>query len=85
MSDETVNALDQFTDDEFTYEVSDELLARFATSTVEQRLRWLDEMRVFSWEMATPATRARWRRARAAGRWDGSAGSAPSSPVATSK
>lgn len=85
MSDETVNALDQVNDDEFTYEVSDELLARFATSTVEQRLRWLDEMRVFSWEMATPATQARWRRARAAGRWDGSAGSDTSSPVATSK
>jgi hypothetical protein len=59
-------------DGEFTYEVSDELLARFATSTVEQRLRWLEEMREFSWEMATPETRSRWRRARAAGRWDGS-------------
>ena len=43
-----------------------------STLTVEQRLRWLEEMREFSWEMATPETRTRWRRARAAGRWDGS-------------
>jgi len=72
VSDEHVNEVHQDCDGEFTYVVSDELLVRFATSTVEQRLRWLDEMRVFSWEMATPETRARWRRARAAGRWDGS-------------
>lgn len=58
-------------DDGFTYEVSDEMLARFAESTLEQRLQWLDEMRTFSWQMASPETRARWRRRRAAGRWDG--------------
>ena len=71
MSDDRFLDPYQDSDGAFTYEVSDELLARFATSTVDQRLRWLDEMRVFSWEMATPETRARWRRARAAGRWDG--------------
>jgi len=55
------------TDDEadgFTYEVSDEMLARFAESTIEQRLQWLDEMRTFSWSMASEETRARWRRAK---------------------
>jgi hypothetical protein len=51
-------------DDGFTYVVTDEMLRRFATSTVSQRLEWLDEMRTFSWAMATPETRARWRRAR---------------------
>lgn len=55
----------------FSYEVSDEMLARFATSTLAQRIQWLDEMRTFSWAMASPETRERWRRARAAGRWDG--------------
>lgn len=55
----------------FTYEVSDEMLARFAASTLAQRIQWLDEMRTFSWEMASPETRERWRNARAAGRWDG--------------
>lgn len=50
---------------EFTYEVSDEMLARFAASTLAQRIQWLDEMRTFSWEMASPETRERWRRARA--------------------
>ena len=58
-------------DTHFTYVVSDEMLARFATSTLEQRLAWLDEMRVFSWELASPEVRERWRRARAYGRWTG--------------
>lgn len=55
----------------FTYEVSDEMLARFAQSTLAQRIQWLDEMRTFSWEMASPEIRERWRNARATGRWDG--------------
>lgn len=55
----------------FSYEVSDEMLARFAESTLAQRIQWLDEMRTFSWAMASPGTRERWRQARAAGRWDG--------------
>lgn len=49
---------------EFTYRVDDEILARFATSTPLQRLRWLEEMRTFSWNAASAATRARWRAAR---------------------
>lgn len=53
------------------YEVSDEMLARFAQSTLAQRIQWLDEMRTFSWEMASPEVRQLWRNARAAGRWDG--------------
>ncbi len=55
----------------FTYEVPDEMLARFATSTLAQRIQWLDEMRTFSWEIASPETRERWRRAREIGRWHG--------------
>lgn len=34
-----------------------ELLERFAASTIEQRLDWLDEARTFSWEMTPPALR----------------------------
>lgn len=63
------DAADPDDDGGFTYVVSDELLARFAASDVAQRLRWLDEARTFSWAMATPETRARWRRARERGRW----------------
>jgi hypothetical protein len=55
-------------DADYFYEISDEMLARFASSTVAQRLDWLDEMRTFSWEMATVATRERWRKAREARR-----------------
>jgi hypothetical protein len=58
-------------DASFTYVVSDEMLARFATSTIAQRLQWLEEMRTFSWQMASPQIRERWRRARAFGRWLG--------------
>ncbi len=55
-------------DDDLTYEVSDEMLQRFARSTLAQRIQWLDEMRTFSWAMASPETRQRWRRAREARR-----------------
>jgi len=48
----------------FTYTVTDEQLARFATSTVLQRIEWLEEMRTFTWNLATPEVRERWRRAR---------------------
>lgn len=44
-------------EDEFFYEVQPELLDRFAASTIEQRLDWLDEARSFSWEMTPPALR----------------------------
>jgi len=57
----------------FTYEISDEMLARFAESSLAQRIQWLDEMRTFSWAMASPETRERWRRAREIGRWRESA------------
>jgi hypothetical protein len=48
-------------DDDFFYEVSEELLERFQASTVEQRLDWLDEMRTFSWDFTAPSVRD-WRR-----------------------
>lgn len=54
---------------DFTYEVDDEMLAMFATSTIAQRLRWLDEARTFSWQMARPESRERWLRLREWGRW----------------
>lgn len=59
-------------DEGFTYEVSDEMLQRFAGSTLSQRIQWLDEMRVFSWTMASPETRERWRRLRESNRAFGS-------------
>ena len=43
------------------YVVSDEMLARFAASTTLQRLRWLEDMRRFTWNAATPEIRRRWR------------------------
>lgn len=43
------------------YFVSDEMLERFARSTTLQRLRWLEEMRRFSWSAATAETRRAWR------------------------
>lgn len=49
----------------FTYEISDEMLDRFARSTILQRLQWLEEMRCFSWAAASEQTRAEWRRLRA--------------------
>ena len=52
-------------EDEFTYFVEEEVLVRFAASTPLQRLRWLEEMRTFTWNAATPETRARWCAARA--------------------
>lgn len=57
-------------DDEegFTYWVEDDMLARFRESTPLQRLRWLEEMRTFTWRAASNETRARWRAARERGR-----------------
>jgi hypothetical protein len=46
------------------YVVSDEMLARFAASTTLQRLRWLEDMRRFTWNAATDETRRRWREER---------------------
>jgi hypothetical protein len=48
----------------FTYEVSDEQLARFASATPLQRLQWLEDMRIFTWNAASEETRAEWRRLR---------------------
>ena len=44
----------------FTYEVSDEQLARFARATIEQRLEWLEHMRQWTWDNASPEVRAAW-------------------------
>jgi len=46
---------------DLVYYVTDEMLERFAASTTLQRLQWLDEMRTFTWNAATAATRLRWR------------------------
>ncbi len=43
------------------YYVSDDMLRRFAASTPLQRLRWLEDMRRFTWNAATEETRRRWR------------------------
>ena len=60
--------MDDPDDVEFSYWVDDEQLDRFAASTPLQRLRWLEEMRTFSWNAASPEVRARWRAARERGR-----------------
>lgn len=48
----------------FTYWVSDEQLRTFASLSPERRLRWLEEMRELTFEMAPEKTRASWRRLR---------------------
>jgi hypothetical protein len=48
----------------FSYRVTDDQLERFQSASVAQRLTWLEEMRVFTWSAATPATRERWQRLR---------------------
>lgn len=48
----------------FTYEVSDEQLARFAAATPRQRFQWLEDMRTFTWHAASEETRAEWHRLR---------------------
>ncbi len=52
----------------FSYYVSDEQLARFAQSTIEQRLEWLESMQQWSWDNASDEVRARWRELRRGGR-----------------
>ena len=51
----------------FSYYVSDEQLARFAQSTIEQRLEWLESMKQWSWDNASDEVRARWRELRRGG------------------
>lgn len=49
----------------FTYEVSAEQMARFATATIEQRLQWLEDMKQWSWDNASAEARASWAALRA--------------------
>lgn len=63
--------------DEFNYWVEDEVLQRFAAAPVLSRLRWLEEMRRFTWAAASEETRARWRAARERGRCDPASFAAP--------
>jgi hypothetical protein len=48
----------------FTYWVSDEQLRTFSSLSPARRLQWLEETREAMWKMATPETRAHWRRLR---------------------
>lgn len=49
----------------YTYEVSPEQMARFAVSTIEQRLQWLEDMKQWTWDNASEQTRASWAALRA--------------------
>lgn len=51
----------------FTYWVSDEQLAVFASQTPERRLRWLDETRELMIRLAPADAKARWSRLRQGG------------------
>jgi hypothetical protein len=44
----------------FTYWVSDEQLRTFSNLSPERRLRWLEEMRELSFELAPAKTKAAW-------------------------
>jgi hypothetical protein len=48
----------------FTYAVSAEQVAAFRRLSPAERLRWLEEMRVFSFRLAPEKTRARWNELR---------------------
>lgn len=48
----------------YTYHVSDEDLKRFGELSMEDRLRWVDELRLFILEAETPETRERRERLR---------------------
>lgn len=48
----------------FRYYVSDEQLFAFRRLSAEERLRWLDEMREFSIQVAPERAKAWWRRFR---------------------
>jgi len=48
----------------YWYEVSDDQRRVFASLTPEQRLRWLEEMREFTWATATEEAKAWWKRLR---------------------
>ena len=48
----------------YSYHVSDEQLAAFARLSPYERLRWVDEMRLFTLMASTPETSARRERLR---------------------
>lgn len=48
----------------FTYWVSDEQLRVFSSLTPGQRLRWLEELREWTWKAASEETRQSWARFR---------------------
>lgn len=48
----------------YTYYVSDEDLKRYGELSMEDRLRWVDELRLFILETETPETRERRERLR---------------------
>jgi hypothetical protein len=55
---------DEETQGGFHYWVSDEQLATFAASTPSARLAWLEQMREFTYRVATDETKAHWERLR---------------------
>ena len=46
----------------FSYTVSDEQLRTFRSMTPSRRLQWLEEMREFTYRLAPPHVRERWRK-----------------------
>jgi hypothetical protein len=48
----------------YTYTVSDEQLRTFASMSLSRRLQWLEEMREFTFSLAPPHVRERWRKLR---------------------
>lgn len=48
----------------YTYTVSDEQLRTFASMSLSRRLQWLEEMREFTYRMASPEVRERLKRLR---------------------
>ncbi len=61
----------------FTYWVSDEQIAAYASLPIGRRLLWLEEAARLTYSLATPEVRARWARLRAGASID-----APDDPAA---
>jgi hypothetical protein len=51
-------------DRSYTYTVSEEQLHTFSSMSLSRRLQWLEEMREFTYRLAPPHIRERWRKLR---------------------
>ncbi|MCC6873338.1 MAG: hypothetical protein IT378_03435 [Sandaracinaceae bacterium] len=63
----------------YTYWVEDDVLERFQSASIEQRLAWLEEMQAVTYALAPEEVRRRWQALRAGRAIDETCSSEPSS------